>query len=163
MKKSTIACSALVLALFAGGLWSAADAEARGCPYMGGGHGSMYHSNITDEQRAAAQALVDAAQDKMRPLRDQSFVKKQELEALKNAANPDVQAVSKTAQELVALREQLRAAQENLGVALDKALGLPEGTHSLGKGGHGEGRGYGRGHGNGHGSGHDGRGMNMHN
>ncbi len=167
MNKSAIACSALVLVLFAGGMWGVAEADARGCPYMGGAHGSMHQYNITDEQRAQAQALVEAAQEKMRPLRDQNFVKKQELEALKNAANPDVQAVVKTAQEIVALREQLRVEKEKLGDALDKALGLPEGTHNMGHGmkhgdGYGRGEGRGEGRGRGHGNGH-GDGMHMHN
>ncbi len=153
MKKLHIACSALALTILAGGLLAPSTAEARCCPCMNGGHGGqgMQKSEITDAQRAEAQALVEAAQEKMRPLRDQTFVKKHELEALKNAANPDVQAVSKTAQELVALREQLRQEKDALGIALDKALGLPPGTHGF--------KGYDMKmprHGKGHGKGHDG-------
>ncbi len=153
--KTKIIIPALALTLLSGSILTASDAEARGCPYSGGGHGGnyMHDTNITDEQREAARALVTASQKKTAPIKEQLFVKNQELEALQNAATPDVEAVKKVANEVVELRKQLRTERDNLGLEIDKALGLPAGTHALNGYGHGNGNGHGKnkGHGKGHG------------
>ncbi len=160
--KSKIIIPALVLTILAGGTFAAHEASARGCP---SGHGMyMENSNITDEQRTAARNLVEESQKVITPIKEKMFVKKQELEALKNASNPDVAAVTKTSNELVELRRQLREEKDKLGEAIDKALGLEPGTHKFGNQGYGKGHGgYGKGHGQGggkmhnggHGTGHD--------
>ncbi len=129
--KKTLPVVALVL--LAGGVFAVSEAEARGCPMMG--HGGKHHeaqaSSISDAQRKEARALVDTAQDKIAPLKQQLFVKEQELQALHNASTPDVAAVSKKATEIVELRQQIASERKALGQAIDKALGLEAGTHSL--------------------------------
>ncbi len=137
----------LALMLLTGGIFAVDTANAKGCPMMndcpmmhGGKHGkhNSQESNITDEQRKEARMLVEKAQESMAPMKQQLFVKEQELEALQNAATPDVSAVSKKATEIVELRQKIKDAKKDLGIAIDKALGLEPGTHSLGGGmGHG--------------------------
>lgn len=72
------------------------------------GPGPRYRDmDLTPEQRAAYDKIVDDFNTKATPLRDKLFVKRAELRALQNAPEPDVQAVSKTAQEILDLRKQL--------------------------------------------------------
>ncbi len=149
MTTKKILVPALVAAMLCGGAVMSTDAEARGGFH--GGQCGNYQSNLTDEQRAKARELVMQSKKANEDLRNSIFVKENELRALHNATNPDVQAVSKAASELTALRQQLRDAREKLGKDIDTALGLEPGTHAfLGQGNHrGEGkhRSYGQGHG----------------
>lgn len=132
-----------------GGTHSGGQGAGRGkskmdCPGMAqmgnhsGGHGDGQTAapskamNISPEQRAKVNTIVQEAQAVIQPLRDQLFVKHEELRAMQQASNPDVTAVSKKAQEIIALREQLRKERHALGQKIDKELGLPEGTHTLG-------------------------------
>lgn len=120
------------------------------CPGMSkmGAHGKGM--TLTPEQRKQVNAVVQESHAKMQPLRDQIFVKREELRAMQQATNPDVTAVGKKAQEINVLREQLRKERMALGEKLDKALGLPEGTHNMGGGhmsGHMGGGQMGEGHG----------------
>ena len=108
-----------------------------GCPGMAG-HGAK----ISPEQQQKVQALFADAETRLQPLRDKLFVKKHELRALENATNPDVAAVAKKAEEITAIRAQMRQERMDLGTKLDKELGLKPGTHGFmgGKGhrgGHG--------------------------
>ncbi len=122
--------------------------QQHGCPKMqaphmkgqkghGGMHGNMHgnasESTITDAQRQEARALVEKAQEKLMPLKQQLFVKHQELEALQGAATPDVAAVSQKAQEIVTLQQSIADERKALGQAIDKVLGLEPGTHSFSK------------------------------
>ncbi len=156
---------AIALTLLASGTVYTSNAHAYGCPCgggHGGGHGSHMaeHSNITDAQRQEARKLVEQSQSKMAPLKQQLFIKHEELKALQNAATPDVKAVAQKATEITELQQKLATERNNLGQAIDKALGLEPGTHNLGhkKGmGHGIGKGHGAGKGMnsmGHGMGH---------
>ncbi len=144
---------ALALTLLAGNMVVTSDAQARGCPYSGG-HGK-YMSEMTDEQRSAVNKIMDDSAKVTTPIKEKMFVKKQELEALQNAATPDVSLVTKVSNELVELRRALREERDKLGAELDKALGLEPGTHKFSNYGHGgDGMGKGKGHGKGHGKEH---------
>ncbi len=166
----------LAFVLLAGGSLYVSDAKAYGCPCGAGhdfGHNSRHgahmmqeNSNITDEQRQEARKLVEQAQEKMSLIKQQLFVKHEELKALQNAATPDVKAVSQKATEISQLEQSLATERKTLGEAIDKALGLEPGTHSFGRHGKGHGIGRGMGHGMGHGAPHErnhnmGRGHNM--
>lgn len=109
--------------------------EMGGCPMMSGGgmHGGM-HKNMTPEQREKMRVIMNEADAKLSPLRDQLFVKHQEMRALQNATNPDVKAVSQKAGEINALREQMRKERKAMGDRIDKELGLEPGTHDFGRG-----------------------------
>ncbi len=152
----------LALVLLAGSAFAVTSAHAKGCPMMAScpmmqGHmQSEAKSTITDAQRKEARMLVEKAQSTISPLKQQLFVKNQELQALQNAATPDVSAVSKKATEIVELQQKLMNEKKALGDAIDKALGLEPGTHNFsGHGGHGTGKGSGHGnHKMGKGSGH---------
>ena len=107
-----------------------------GCPMMrghGGGHGKM---NLTPEQRQKMNVIMEEAHTRLTPLRDQIYVKHQEMKALQNATNPDVKAVSQKATEITALREKMRAERKALGDRIDKELGLEPGTHNFDGYGH---------------------------
>lgn len=88
--------------------------------------------NISPEQRAQGNTVMQEGAATLQPMREQMYVKQQELRALQNASNPDVSAVNKKAQEINALREQMRKEYFGFGKKLDQALGLPEGTHTGG-------------------------------
>ena len=148
MKPSRIILPVLFAATLVGGTF-AGTAEARphhgmgygygcngydddggyGC-YGGGyrGHwgGYGYGRGLSPEQRAKYSALIDEYAPKMRPIRDQIFVKRQELSALRNAANPDVKAVRSTAEELVKLQDQMADLHNELGARLEKEVGAPQ-------------------------------------
>ena len=105
------------------------DDDGYGCYGVGyrghwGGYG--YGRGLSPEQRAKYSALIDEYAPKMRPIRDQIFVKRQELSALRNAANPDVKAVRSTAEELVKLQDQMADLHRELGARLEKEVGAPQ-------------------------------------
>ena len=110
------------------------------CPMMQGGHGQG-KMQLSPEQRAKMRTLVQEADTKLRPLREQLYVKREEMRALQNAATPDVKAVGQKAQEINTLREQMHKERQALGDRIDKELGLEPGTHNFSgyghKGGHG--------------------------
>ena len=76
---------------------------------------------MTPEQRQKMEAAFTKYAEKMQPLEDQLFVKKQELKALQNAPQPDVNAVGAKAQEIVKLRREL----DTLRREMAKEAGLP--------------------------------------
>ena len=76
---------------------------------------------MTPEQRQKMQAVFAKYAEKMHPLEDQLFVKKQELQALQNASQPDVNAVGAKASEIVKLRREL----DTLHREMAKEAGLP--------------------------------------
>ncbi len=76
---------------------------------------------FTPEQQAKYDAIVDDFNRKAQPLRDKLFVKRQELRALESYAEPDVNQVSKTAEEVVKLRGELRVLRDKLLDDLRKA------------------------------------------
>ena len=94
--------------------------------YRGHWDGYGYGRGLSPEQRAKYSALIDEFAPKMRPIRDQIFVKRQELSALRNAANPDVKAVRSTAEELVKLQDQMADLHNELGRRLEKEVGAPQ-------------------------------------
>ncbi len=147
---------ALAFILLAGGAFGATQAKAYDCPAGHNMHRPCMEQNstITDAQRKEARMLVEKAQSTMLPLKQQMFIKHEELKALQNAATPDVTAVSKKATEITELQQKIAAERKALGMAIDKALGLEPGTHNF------DGKGYGKGHGKGSGMGH-GKGSGM--
>ena len=76
---------------------------------------------MTPEQRQKMEAAFAQYAEKIQPLEDQLFVKKQELRALQNAPQPDVNAVGAKAAEIVKLRRQL----DTLHREMAKEAGLP--------------------------------------
>lgn len=126
---SGISALALVLGLSLAGTDALARSGANG---HGGYHNGNYNSAmqdasgkpLTQEQMDKADALFEEFQGKMQPLRDQIWVKHQELEAAQNASNPDQAAVSKTAQEIVSLRDQMRKEHETFMARCKKDLGF---------------------------------------
>lgn len=107
-----------------------------GCPGMTEGgrgyHGGMgYHmgqayNSLTPEKRAQFDTMLQDLRNKMTPLRDALYVKKQELRALQNATNPDVNAVSKVATEITNLRNKMRTEHENFVEKAEKDLGIKD-------------------------------------
>ena len=77
------------------------------------GYGMRYQA-LSPEQQKTFDKLVDEFQSQSRPLRDKMFIKRAELRALEQAANPDVKAIDRTAQELVDLRNQVRNLHDKL-------------------------------------------------
>lgn len=67
-------------------------------------------------------AMLEQYQDKVRPLRDQTFVKRQALEALQNATNPDVAAVTKAASDLRALENKIRDERSAFNDSVEKSF-----------------------------------------
>ncbi len=135
MKYIRLATPLMALGLLASGVLSAHTAFARGCPFMDGNKETKV--TITDEQRKAARALVDTAQDTFVNIRHELYIKQNELKALHNSAFPDVNAVATKAKEITELRKKMQEEQDKLGIAIDKALGLEPGTHSFKRGMHG--------------------------
>ncbi len=135
MKYIKLATPVLAVSLLASGLFFANDSFARGCPFLGGEKEGQV--KISEDQRKAARALVDAAHDTFTNLRHEMYIKKNELKALHNSAFPDVNAVSAKAKEITDLRVKMQQEQVKLGEAIDKALGLEPGTHNFRKGMHG--------------------------
>lgn len=131
MKNRTILTAILALALMGA------------VPAISNAAGDQAPANeVTDSgKRAEMEKIFARYAEKMQPLEDQLFVKKNELRALQNASQPDMKAVSAKAEEVVKLRREL----ENLRREMAKEAGLPAwGPHHRGKG-------FGRGHGKGFG------------
>ena len=81
----------------------------------------MPAKEFTPEQQARYDAIVDEFNKKAQPVRDKLFVKGQELRALEAYAEPDVNRVTKTAEEVVKLRQELRNLRDKLLDDLKKA------------------------------------------
>ena len=108
------------------------------CPGFGPGmhengmHGGMMgygHGSLTPEQRQKYRDIVADYAKKMEPVKDQMFIKRQELRALQNAANPDIPAVRAAATELLQLRKQLCQMHEEMTQQIEKEVGAPMPTH----------------------------------
>ena len=91
------------------------------------GHPSCwgYYRNLPQEKRDAFAKIVNDYSPRMEALRDQIFVKRQELKALQNATNPDVAQVRQTADELVKLHNQMADLHNEMGDRLSKEVGSP--------------------------------------
>lgn len=103
-----------------------------GCPGMGWGHRGHHgygfgYRAMSAEQRAAFDKIIADYGPRMEPLRDQIFVKRQELRALRNAGNPDVQQVRQTAEELVKLHNQMADLHDEMMDKISKEIGYPDG------------------------------------
>ena len=94
--------------------------DAMPCP----GFDGKMPQKITDEQRAKYYAICKEFEPKLRELNDQLFVKKNELEALKHAVQPDVAAVRATAQDIVTLRNEKRAVEQAKEDSIAKECGI---------------------------------------
>ena len=70
-------------------------------------------------------AIVADFAKQMEPVKDQMFIKRQELRALQNAANPDIAAVRATATEMLQLRKQLGQLHETMTQRIEKEVGKP--------------------------------------
>lgn len=105
-----------------------------GCPGMGWGHGrhgghygyGYGYRAMSPEQRAAFDKIVAEYGPRMEPLRDQIFVKRQELRALRNAGNPDVQQVRQAAEELVKLHNQMADLHDEMMDKISQEIGAPD-------------------------------------
>ena len=90
-----------------------------GCPGMRGAYAAM-----SPEKQAKYDSIMEDFYNKMQPLRDKLFVKRQELRALQNATNPDMKSVSQTASDINNLRDQMRKERDDLETRLEKEVGL---------------------------------------
>ena len=97
------------------------------CPGMQGHgmHGMMGRGAYTPEQQQKYDAIVADFAKQMEPVKDQMFIKRQELRALQNAANPDIAAVRATATELLQLRKQLGQLHDTMTQRIEKEVGKP--------------------------------------
>ena len=102
-----------------------------GCPGMGWGHGRHGHGfgyrAMSPEQRAAVDKIVNEYSPRLEPLRDQIFVKRQELRALRNASSPDVKQVRQTAEELAKLHNQMADLHDEMMEKISREVGFPDG------------------------------------
>ncbi|MFT3670003.1 MAG: periplasmic heavy metal sensor [Pseudoxanthomonas sp.] len=94
------------------------------CPGMQG-HGMMGRGAYTPEQQQKYDAIVAEFVKQMEPVKDQMFIKRQELRALQNASNPDIAAVRATATEMLQLRKQLGQMHETMTQRIEKEVGKP--------------------------------------
>lgn len=69
---------------------------------------------LSPEARKQARAIAEEMRAKFEKVNGALFVKRHELRALENAANPDVKAVSECATEIVNLRHERRALRKEL-------------------------------------------------
>lgn len=81
---------------------------------------------LSPEQQQKYEAILDEYSKKMEPVKDQLFIKRQELRALQNAADPDIPAVRTAASELLQLRKQLGQMHEEMRQRLQKEVGKPD-------------------------------------
>ena len=142
MKSKNIAIAAILAATLMGGAITAysqpgpAGDMPEGMREMGGcmgempcpgmqGHGMMVRGAYTPEQQKKYDAIVAEFVKQMEPIKDQMFIKRQELRALQNASNPDIAAVRATATELLQLRKQLGQMHETMTQRLEKEVGKP--------------------------------------
>ena len=97
------------------------------CPGMQGHgmHGMMGRGAYTPEQQQKYDAIVADFAKQMEPVKDQMFIKRQELRALQNAANPDIAAVRATATEMLQLKKQLGQLHETMTQRIEKEVGKP--------------------------------------
>jgi len=90
-----------------------------------GGYGKMgIHRgyNLDGKDRVQYDAMFQKHQDKVQPLRSQLFVKIQELEALQNATNPDIEAVKKASNELVDIKQDIRQERKDFRASINKSF-----------------------------------------
>lgn len=105
--------------------------NGEGCWEGGWGHhgharGWGYRA-MSDEQRAKFDNILKEFSPRMEELRDNIFVKQQELRALQNATSPDVNAVRAAAADLTRLRNEMADLHDALGDKLAAEVGVPEG------------------------------------
>ena len=79
---------------------------------------------ITQDQRAKYYALQKEYAPKFREIKDQLFIKENELKALQHAVQPDVPAVRAAATEIVSLRNALADLKKALDERLAKECGI---------------------------------------
>lgn len=162
MKTTRFVLPALLAAALTGGVLTT-DSMARpyndsygnsygcdGCP-GGNGTGRGWHRgpSFSPEQQDKYDKIVEDYAKRMDPIRDQIFVKRQELRALRNATNPDVKAVRETATDLTKLNNQLGDLHNEMSQRVEKEVGQPAGPaapQGYGPGYHHR-MGYGMGHG----------------
>lgn len=155
MKKSNFIIPALMATLLSGGILVATESSARpmhnaeysdGCggPCTGG-YGNTTELNA--EQQKKYDMIVEDYTKRMNPVRDQVFVKRQELSALRNATSPDVKAVREAATELTKLNGQMRDLHKQMMTQLEKETGVTFTRKGMGHGNMGKGHGN-MGHGN---------------
>ena len=77
---------------------------------------------LSPEARKKARAIVEEMRPKFEKINGSLFVKRHELRALENAANPDVKAVGECAAEIVSLRQERRALRKELRERLAKEV-----------------------------------------
>lgn len=111
--------------------------------------------NLTTEQRASYDKIMQEYDAKVTPLRDEMWAKHTELKALSGNPKTEPGTISKLVQDMSNTRVKLRQEREVLAQRLEKELGIKSG---FGRGGFHGGKGMMRGHGGGSGA-HGGMGM----
>lgn len=79
---------------------------------------------LSTEQRTKYYAVAKEFGAKFQELNDQLFVKQQELDALKKAAQPDINAVRSVASEIVTLRAAKRTLKNQMDEQIAKEFGI---------------------------------------
>lgn len=79
---------------------------------------------LAPEQREKVKAIHQEFAPKIDPIKDQLFIKKEELKALQNSQNPDVTAVKNCATEITNLKKQLRTLHKQRDEKIDAEIGI---------------------------------------
>ena len=103
--------------------------------------------SLTPEQQKKFEAIAQEFGPRFREIDDAIFVKMEVLRALRNAAQPDVKAVSDTATEIVKLRAGKDDLRRQMGERIEKECGVKMPFMGCPGFGFGEMRGHGHGHG----------------
>jgi Spy/CpxP family protein refolding chaperone len=98
---------------------------------------SMRHP-LSPEARKQARAIAEEMRAKFEQINGALFVKRHQLRALENAANPDVKAVGECATEIVQLRQERRVLRKELRERMFKEVFEPEAKKAPKKGNEGK-------------------------
>lgn len=148
MKRNLIITIAVVAALLTASLVFAG--RYGNCPRQGLGRGMGQGpalEQLTPEKQQAFQALQEAFQDKMDPLRNQMWVKRTELQALSVNPNAKPEALSGLVQEMGELRNTMHQERRAFREQVRTEIGIDLGQGRRGMGGCAMGMRQGRGFG----------------
>lgn len=151
MRMQTMLLGFLMAGLLLGGSMApalAADGPKSARPAMEGQRGPWdFHPfmNLSPEKRSALIALFKEQRDKTHPLREQLWIKRTTLFALKDNPKTEPQQLTALVNEMAELRAKLRTERLAFEQKVQKDFGidLPMGFHGMGKGWHGRGGGCG--------------------
>ena len=134
---ATLAMTGLAVLLFAAFAFAQPGGPGYGdCPRGKG------FAQLTEEQQATFQTIMDEHRAEVAPLREELWAKHAELEALSGNVNADPERITQLVSEMKDLRIQLRTERDVLKAKLE-AEGLPTPKRGWGKKRGGQGYGHG--------------------